>query len=218
MVMEGFRTRSICVTIIEDVDDIRDELSSFLDRQEGLTCRRTYDSMESFFSKYKDFPLPDIILMDIGLPGISGISGMKLIKEKHPDIVIIMLTVYDDHNRIFEALCAGASGYLLKSASLPKIKESIEEHLKGGAPMSPQIGRKVIDFFSNSKIPAPKSVLTDKEKEVVAGIVEGQPYKTIAENLGISINTARFHIKNIYEKLHVNSRTQVIKKSLKGEI
>jgi DNA-binding NarL/FixJ family response regulator len=159
---------------------------------------------------------PDVILLDIGLPGISGINGIKLIKEKYPEVNIIILTVYENEDKIFSALCEGASGYLIKTTPLNKVKDAILEVLAGGAPMSPQIARKVVSHFNVNK--HIKSSLTAKEKEIVAGLVDGLSYKMIARSNEISIETVRFHIKNIYKKLHVNCKAEVITKSLRGEI
>lgn len=217
--MYGESTQSLTtICIIEDVEEIRTELASFLDSQTGFSCRQHYSSMEEFFDHRNKVPLPDVILMDIGLPGISGITGMELIKRDEPEIDIIMLTVYDDHNKIFQALCAGASGYLLKSTSFEGITASIRECRNGGAPMSPQIGRKVLEFFNKKDKPVEKTTLTKREMEIVAGIVDGLSYKMIAAHSGVSIDTVRFHIKNIYKKLQVNSRSEVVAKSLKGEL
>jgi DNA-binding NarL/FixJ family response regulator len=155
--------------------------------------------------------------MDIGLPGMSGIDGMKLIKQDYPDVDIVMLTVYNDADKIFQSLCAGATGYLLKNTPLEEIKEGIELLTRGGSPMSPQIARKVIDFFGSEKKKV-ASPLSEKEKEIVVGLVDGLSYKLIADRMSISLETVRFHIKNIYRKLHVHSKAEVISKSLKGEI
>ena len=151
------------------------------------------------------------------MPGMSGIDGMKLIKREFPDIDIIMLTVYNDADKIFQSLCAGATGYLLKNTPLDEIREGIELLKKGGSPMSPQIARKVVEYFSTDKKALP-SLLSEKENEIVIALVDGLSYKLIADRLNISIETVRFHIKNIYRKLHVHSKAEVISKSLKGEI
>ncbi len=163
--------------------------------------------------------MPDVILMDIELPGMSGIDGMKLIKNQHPEVEIIILTVYHDSHKIFDSLCAGASGYLLKHTSLPEIKEAIETLVDGGSPMSPQIARKVIDYFKKPEVKKePESELTPREQEIVVGLVDGLSYKMIADRMDIAIDTVRAHIRNIYKKLHVNSKAEVIAKSLRGEI
>ncbi|MBX2969044.1 MAG: response regulator transcription factor [Cyclobacteriaceae bacterium] len=207
----------ILVGIIEDDNQIRTLLQQYLDRQPGFSCTLVYNSVERFRKALSPGNQPDVLLMDIGLPGMSGIEGMKLIKQDYPDVDIIMLTVYNDANKIFQSLCAGATGYLLKNTPLEEIKEGIELLTRGGSPMSPQIARKVIDFFSSErkKVTSP---LSEKEKEIVVGLVDGLSYKLIADRMSISLETVRFHIKNIYRKLHVHSKAEVISKSLKGEI
>ncbi len=205
------------VGIIEDDAQIRTLLQQYLNRQDKMVCTLACGSVESFRRQLTAENLPDVLLMDIGLPGMSGIEGMKLIRHDYPDVDIIMLTVYNDADKIFQSLCAGATGYLLKNTPLDEIKEGIELLKKGGSPMSPQIARKVVEFFSTE--PKPKdSGLSDKEKEIVIGLVDGLSYKLIADRMCISIETVRFHIKNIYRKLHVHSKAEVISKSLKGEI
>ncbi|MDZ7771801.1 MAG: response regulator transcription factor [Balneolaceae bacterium] len=207
------------VGIVEDNKKIRDLIQRYLDMQEELECPVAVDSVEDMLDYLDEHPDPDVILMDIQLPGMSGIKGISIIKEEHPEIEIIMLTVYHDSHKIFDSLCAGASGYLLKHTSLPEIKESILNLLEGGAPMSPQIARKVIHHFQDE---SPKknedSKLTPREHDIVNGLVDGLSYKMIADRYDISIDTVRAHIRNIYKKLHVNSKAEVIAKSLKGEI
>ena len=207
------------VGIVEDNKKIRDLIQRYLDMQEELSCPVAVDSVEEMMDYLEEHDAPDVILMDIQLPGMSGIKGIGLIKEKYDDVDIIMLTVYHDSHKIFNALRAGASGYLLKHTSLPEIKESILKLVDGGAPMSPQIARKVINHFQEN---APKkdsdSNLTPREHDIVNGLVDGLSYKMIADRYDISIDTVRAHIRNIYRKLHVNSKAEVIAKSLKGEI
>ncbi|HRJ29421.1 MAG TPA: response regulator transcription factor [Cyclobacteriaceae bacterium] len=207
----------ILVGIVEDDNQIRTLLQQYLDRQPGFSCTLVHGSVESFRRALSPANQPDVLLMDIGLPGMSGIDGMKLIKRDYPDIDIIMLTVYNDPDKIFQSLCAGATGYLLKNTPLEEIKEGIELLTRGGSPMSPQIARKVIDFFNTEKKTV-SSPLSEKEKEIVIGLVDGLSYKLIADRMNISLETVRFHIKNIYRKLHVHSKAEVISKSLKGEI
>lgn len=205
--------------IVEDNKKIRDLIQRYLDMQDDLSCPVAVDSVEEMLEYLEEHPGPDVILMDIQLPGMSGIKGISIIRDKYPDIEIIMLTVYHDSHKIFKALRAGASGYLLKHTSLPEIKESILKLLDGGAPMSPQIARKVITHFQE-EMPKkdPDSNLTPREHDIVNGLVDGLSYKMIADRYDISIDTVRAHIRNIYKKLHVNSKAEVIAKSLKGEI
>lgn len=207
------------VGIVEDNKKIRDLIQRYLDMQDEISCPVAVDSVEEMLEYLKENKKPNVILMDIQLPGMSGIKGMGLIKEEYPDIDIIMLTVYHDSHKIFDALRAGASGYLLKHTSLPEIKESILKLVEGGAPMSPQIARKVISHFrENAPKQNPESNLTPREHDIVNGLVDGLSYKMIADRYDISIDTVRAHIRNIYKKLHVNSKAEVIAKSLKGEI
>lgn len=207
------------IGIVEDNIKIRDLIQRYLDMQEDMDCPVAKDSVEEMLEYLEKHSAPDVMLMDIQLPGMSGIKGMEIIKSKYPDIDIIMLTIYHDSHKIFDSLKAGASGYLLKHTSLPEIKESIDNLLKGGAPMSPQIARKVITHF-NDQAPQknPDSMLTDREQDIVNGLVDGLSYKLIADRFDISIDTVRAHIRNIYKKLHVNSKAEVIAKSLRGEI
>tara|TARA_R110002126_G_scaffold42758_1_gene123031 strand:- start:4905 stop:5537 length:633 start_codon:yes stop_codon:yes gene_type:complete len=207
------------IGIVEDNVKIRDLIQRYLDMQEDMDCPVAKDSVEEMLEYLEKHQAPDVLLMDIQLPGMSGIKGMGIIKTKYPDIDIIMLTIYHDSHKIFDSLKAGASGYLLKHTSLPEIKKSIDNLLKGGAPMSPQIARKVITHF-NDQAPKknPNSMLTDREQDIVNGLVDGLSYKLIADRFDISIDTVRAHIRNIYKKLHVNSKAEVIAKSLRGEI
>lgn len=209
----------IKVGIVEDNVKIRDLIQRYLEMQEGINCMTAVDSVEEMLDRLKENEKPDIILMDIQLPGMSGIEGIGIIKKDFPEIDIIMLTVYHDSHKIFDSLKAGASGYLLKHTSLPEIKEAVEDLAKGGAPMSPQIARKVIQYFNKPIVKKkPESDLTAREQDIVNGLVDGLSYKMIADRFDISIDTVRAHIRNIYKKLHVNSKGEVIAKSLRGEI
>ena len=209
----------IHVAIIEDDHVIREGIQDYLNTQSDLACPIAKDSVEKYMAILDPEHQPDVILMDIGLPGMSGISGIKLIKEKYPDINIIMLTVYNDSNRIFQSLCAGASGYLLKNIPFSEILEAIRVVHQGGSSMSPQIARKVIEHFHEDRTRhRPESPLTSREKEIVLGLVDGLSYKMIADRTSISLETVRTHIKNIYKKLHVHCKAEVIRKSLNGEI
>ena len=207
----------ISVAIIEDIAETRNGIAEYLNSQPNFLCNILADSVEQFLKNTASNEIIDVMLLDIGLPGISGINGIKLIKERYPELNILMLTIYDDPDKVFAALCQGAVGYLVKDITLDKIGEAIEDVYGGGAAMSPQIARKVFEYFNQSK-PTPKQILTIKEKNVVAGLVDGLSYKMIAAANAISIETVRFHIKNIYKKLHVNCKAEVITKSLRGEL
>lgn len=206
------------VGIIEDNKKIRQLMQRYLDMQEDMSCPVATESVEDMLDYLSTYSNPNVLLMDIQLPGMSGIEGMKIIQQKYPDIEIIMLTVYHDSHKIFESLKAGASGYLLKHTSLPEIKDAIELLMQGGAPMSPQIARKVITHFNDRGQKKQESNLTNREQDIVNGLVDGLSYKLIADRLKISIDTVRAHIRNIYKKLHVNSKAEVIAKSLRGEL
>ncbi len=208
----------ISVAIVEDLEDIRNPLFEFISTREEFICNIAVESVEDFLkaADKNDFPV-DVILLDIGLPGISGLSAIKLIKEKLPDVNIIMLTVFDDSDKIFGAIQAGAVGYLMKNTPLEKIKQAIIDTYNGGTTLSPEVARKVLNFFEKPKSKI-ESQLTEKEKQIVACMVDGQSFKMIAANLGNTLETIKSHAKNIYRKLHVNSKAEVIAKSFRGEI
>ncbi|MCB0751979.1 MAG: response regulator transcription factor [Ignavibacteriae bacterium] len=208
----------ISVAIIEDIEEIRNPVKEFLNSQVEFLCETAVESVEDFFQQFNNEIPPEVLLLDIGLPGISGLSAIKLIKEKLPNIEIIMLTVHEEHDKIFSALKAGASGYLIKSTPLAQIKEAIIEVSSGGAPMSPPIARKVIRFFDTEKKQEYESPLTEREKEIVTYIVDGLNLKMIAANLFVTVDAIKYHCKNIYKKLQINSKGELISKSIRGEI
>ena len=159
--------------------------------------------------------LPDVVLTDIGLPGMSGIEGVKVLKARHPNLLILMLTVYDDDERIFDAMCAGAAGYLLKKTPPVRLLESLKEAVEGGAPMSPEVARRVIALFREIRPPERADYhLTPHETRLLKLFVEGHNYKTAAVELGVSVNTVNFHVRSIYEKLQVHSRSEAVAKAL----
>ncbi len=208
----------ISVDLIEDIADIRNPLCEFLRMQPDILLTSASSSVEEYLSEFPKEILPNVLLLDIGLPGISGLSAIEIIKGKLPNTEIIMFTIQEEPGKIFEALKCGASGYLLKNTPLADIKKAILEAANYGAPMSPSIARKVIQFFDTKKSNDNKSNLTPREKEIVSYIVDGQSYKMIAANLGNSVDTIKFHCKNIYKKLHVNSKSEVVAKAFRGEI
>lgn len=203
----------IQVSIVEDDDEIRESLTILINGTPGFTCINTYLDCETAIKGVVDDP-PDVVLMDIGLPGKSGIQGIREIKQALPDMDILVLTVHGDSKRVFEALCAGACGYLIKDTPPAKLLEAISEVHHGGAPMSSQIARMVVDSF----ITYPHSDLTQRETEVLTQLCKGKSYKMIAETLFISEETVRRHIKNIYKKLQVSSKSEAVAKALKEKL
>ena len=210
----------IHLAIIEDDEMVREGLEDYLGDNPRLQLGPISDSVEGFLEQIDNSlekPHIDLMLLDIGLPGMSGIQGIRHIRQKLPDTDIIMLTTYEESDKIFKALCAGACSYMTKRASLAEIEEAIMIVYKGGSYMSPAIGRKVAQHFTPA---APKEgdVLTPRQKQIVQGIVDGLSYKMIADKLSISLDTVRDHIKRIYRELEVNSKAEVIRKALDGEI
>ncbi|HEY4110089.1 response regulator transcription factor [Puia sp.] len=206
----------IQLALIEDDVVVRNYLAAFFQRREELNCRIVAASVEDFFAQAGRVEQLDIVLTDIGLPGKSGIEGIPEIRKRYPEAAVIILSVYIDSDRIFKALCAGAVGYLQKDTAMEEILDCINIISRGGAVMSPIIARKVVEYFAPKR--SYNELLTAKEQQVVAAMVDGLSYKMIAVRLGISLETVRQHIKNIYRKLQVNSKAEVIIKSLKGEI
>jgi DNA-binding NarL/FixJ family response regulator len=207
---------TIKAAIVEDRSEIREGLAMLIDGTDGFRCTGRFGSMESALAGIGT-DLPDVALVDIGLPGMSGIEGIRILKERHPSIQLLMLTVYDDDDRIFDALCAGATGYLLKKTPPAKLLDSLREAMRGGSPMSPEIARRVIELFRRVR-PREKvdHDLTPHETRVLKLLVEGHNYKTAAAELDVSVNTIAFHIKRIYEKLQVHSKSEAVSKALRG--
>lgn len=206
----------INIAIIEDDALVRNTLTALFEQQYDMCCVMAVQSAELFLKKAPEITRPDIVLSDIGLPGMDGIEAIQLIKRLFPESSIIMLSVYADSDRIFKALCAGAVGYLQKDTPLQDILDAIKVIQKGGSAMSPAIARKVVEYFSPKR--TYNEALTAKEQQVIAAMVDGLSYKMIAARLGITLETVRQHIKNIYRKLQVNSKGEVIVKSLRGEL
>ena len=208
------RAEPIKVTIIEDERDIRDGLGMLINYTDGFTCVGKYGSMEEALAGIRH-RTPDVVLSDIGLPGMNGIDGIRQIKEKFPEMTILMLSVYQDDDRIFHALCAGAVGYLLKKTPPTKILDSLREAVAGGAPMSPEVARKVITIFKDFRPPDEVEYdLTPHEVRILKLLVEGHSYKTAAARLNVTPSTISFHLKNIYEKLQVHSKSEAVAKAL----
>src|SRR6476620_189216 len=201
----------IHVVIIEDIKEIREGLQMLIDSSDGFSCNKTFANAEQAIA---DLPAecPDVALMDIHLPGMNGIEAVKKLKSECPSTQFIMSTVYEDDDNIFESLKAGASGYLLKKTEQVKILEAIKEVYNGGSPMSAQIARKVIASFQTPNGIDETGLLTPKEKEILKALSKGLRYKEIASDMHISIETVRSHVRKIYEKLQVQSRTEALNK------
>ena len=206
----------IKIIIVEDNKTIREGLTVLINATDGLKCVKNYSNCEDML---EDLMLvnPDLILMDIGLPGISGIEGIKKAKSILPDILILILSVYEDDDNIFDALCAGACGYLIKKTPPARLIEAINEAHNGGSPMSANIARKVVSYFNKNVQRADNSDinLSDREKEVLTNLSKGNSYKMIADTVCISLDTVRYHIRNIYKKLHVHSQSAAVAKALR---
>ena len=208
----------IKVAIVEDQRDIREGLASLIKFTDGYECTGSFRSMEEALEKIR-FELPNIMLVDIGLPGMSGIEGIRLLKESYPQLLLLMLTVYDDDEMIFDALCAGACGYLLKKTPPALLIESLQEAMSGGAPMSPEVARRVIKLFREIRPPdRAEYKLTPHELRLLKLIVEGHNYKTAAVTLGVKVTTIAFHMRNIYEKLQVHSKSEAVAKALRNRL
>ena len=209
---------AIRTAIVEDMRDIREGLGMLINFTEGFELTGNYRSMEEAIPRIKG-NVPDVLLSDIGLPGMNGIEGVRILKELYPGMTVLMITVYDDDERIFDALCAGATGYLLKRTSPAKLLENIREAVSGGAPMSPEVAARVIKLFR--EVRPPEKVdhdLTPHETRLLKLLVEGHNYTTAAVALGVSYNTIKFHMRHIYEKLQVHSKSEAVAKALQDRI
>ncbi len=208
----------IKVIIIEDQRDVREGLAVLINGSPGFRCLAAFRTMEDALRSIGS-QLPDVVLTDIGLPGMSGVEGTRILKERFPDLPIVALTIYDDDEGVFDALCAGASGYLLKNTPPAKLLESLKEVASGGAPMSPEVARRVVKLFREFRPPERASHrLTPQETELLKLIIEGHSYKTAASRLEISISTVSFHLQNIYNKLQVHSKTEAVAKALQNKL
>jgi DNA-binding NarL/FixJ family response regulator len=211
-------TKTIRVAIIEDRREIREGLATIINGTAGFRCTGSFRSMEDALGGIRQ-EVPDVVLNDIALPGMSGIDGIRLLKERHPDLVVLMLTIYDDDERIFDALCAGASGYLLKNTPPVRLLESLREAAAGGAPMSPEVARRVIALFREFRPPARTTCeLTPHEVRLLRLFVEGHNYKTAAAELGVTVHTVSFHLRSIYDKLQVHSKSAAVAKALRSRL
>lgn len=208
----------IQVAIVEDQREIREGLRELIDNADGLRCSAAFDSVEQALAEIGR-KLPDLVLMDLGLPGKSGIEGIAILKERYPGLLLIVLTVFDDDKRIFDAICAGASGYLLKKTPAARLIEGVREAFAGGSPISPDVASRVIAMFRQGRaVPTAGHDLTPHETRLLKLLADGHNYKTASVELGVSINTISFHMRRIYEKLHVHSKSEAVAKAFRNQI
>lgn len=208
----------IRIAIVEDARQIREGLRQLIDGSDGYSVTAGYDSMEEALAQIGR-ELPDVVLVDIGLPGISGIEGIRQLSQLYPQIHLLVLTVYGDDERIFDAICAGACGYLLKKTPPGRLLDAIAEVANGGAPMSPEVARRVVELFRTIRPPKRASYhLTPHEVRLLQLLVDGRNRKTAATELGVSIHAITFHLRQIYAKLQVHSRSEAVAKALRGRL
>jgi DNA-binding NarL/FixJ family response regulator len=202
------------VWLIEDNAAFRQTVARAINRLPGLACTGNFAACEPALAALAN-DKPDVVLIDVGLPGMTGIEGIPQIKAKSPETQVVVLTVFEDHDKIFQALCAGASGYLLKGAPVAQIGEAIREVKRGGAPMSPPVARRVLGMFTKMAPAKADYGLTEREKQMLEFMTQGKTMKEIADVAAVSYHTVDSHLRNIYAKLHVNSRAGAVAKALK---
>ena len=216
--IKSANSSTIRVVVIEDERELRNGLQLLLNMTPNFACVKSFGSMEDALREIAP-ETADMILTDIGLPNLNGIEGTRILREKFPELPIVVFTVHGEDDKIFQALCAGASGYLLKNTPPARIIEAMCEVLEGGAPMSPGVARRVFHLFR--KFSPPKEAdyhLTEQETRILKMLVDGHHYKTAAYELGIATSTVAFHLKNIYEKLQVHSKTEAVAKALRENL
>jgi len=206
------------VAIVEDQREVREGLRALVNGAPDFACAGEYRTMEEALADVGRIE-PHLVLADLGLPGMSGIDGIRELRERYPSMPILALTIYDDNDRVFDALCAGASGYLLKNTPPARLIESLREAMGGGAPMSPEVARRVVRLFRDFRPPRRASYhLTPQESQLLRLLVEGHHYKTAADVMEISVNTVSFHLKNIYGKLRVHSKSEAVAKAIRERL
>jgi DNA-binding NarL/FixJ family response regulator len=211
----GEKDQPLEVVVVEDDPLILDGLGTLIDGSGRYRCTRRFRSMEEALAALDERP-PDIVLTDLGLPGLSGIDGIGLLRQRFPSLPILALTIFETDDTVFQALCRGASGYLVKGLPPARLLESLDEVAAGGAPMSPSIARKVVDLFRQFRPPTNASYrLTPQESELLRLLADGHHKKTAADVMGISINTVSFHAKHLYEKLQVHSKAEAVAKAIR---
>jgi len=208
----------IRVVIVEDLREVREGLTTLINGTRGFACAGGYRTMEDAIQALSA-ESPSLILTDIGLPGMSGIEGIRVLRGRFPETPILALTVYDNDDKIFDALCAGATGYLLKTTPPARLLEALGEAVNGGAPMSPEVALRVVRLFREFRPPELASCrLTPQENELLRLMADGHHKKTAASVMGISIHTVSFHLKNIYAKLQVHSKTEAVSRALRDRL
>jgi DNA-binding NarL/FixJ family response regulator len=208
----------IRVAVIEDRSDVRDALRLLLEETDDLSCAGAWGSMEAALPAIAP-PLPDVILIDLGLPGMSGIDGIRHLVGRYPSLVLLVLSIYEEDQRIFDALCAGATGYLVKNTPPDELIGSLRQAVAGGSPMSPQIARKVIRLFRDLAPASPADYhLTPHETRLLRLMAEGLHYRTAGERLGVTASTVSFHLQQIYRKLQVQTKSEAVAKALRERL
>jgi len=205
----------IGVAVIEDQKEMRDGIAFLINHTEGFECRHAYASMEAALKGIGAGP-PRVALLDIGLPGLNGIEGVRILRERYPSIAPVMLTVFKDDDRIFQAICAGACGYLLKQTPPGRLMEAVRQIAEGGAVMSPEVAMRVMQLFRRAAPREPGSAgLSAQETRLLKLLTDGHHTKTAAAEMGVSVHTVTFHLRSIYEKLHVHSRSEAVARALR---
>ncbi|HSU57608.1 MAG TPA: response regulator transcription factor [Candidatus Dormibacteraeota bacterium] len=208
----------ISVWLVEDNHTFRRTVARLLNQVPGLVCSQDFSNSEDALESLENGALPDVVLVDVELPGMDGIQAVRRMKSMSPATRIIMLTVFDDHDKIFKAICSGASGYLLKTAPVETVIDSIREVYSGGAPMTPRVARSVLDMFGKFMVPQHDYGLTAREQKILELMTQGLIKKEIADRLSVSYHTVDTHLRNIYAKLHVNTRSGAVAKALKERL
>jgi len=216
--VEHSSDNAIKVAIVEDRRELREGLAMLINGTQGFRCCGSWRSMEEAFQEV-DAAAPDVVLNDIALPGMSGIEGIRILKERFPGLAILMLTVHQDDERIFDAICAGACGYLLKKTPPARLLEALKEAVSGGAPMSPEVAARVVSLFREIRPPDRSGCdLSPHEIRLLKLFVEGHNYKTAAAELGVTVHTISFHLRNIYSKLQVHSKSEAVAKAIRNRL
>ncbi len=215
LIMKKTESKQLRVWLVEDNESFRRNLKLAIKGIDGIECTGDFGSLEATLDRLKSAIAPHVLLLDIGLPGMDGITGLPKLKQAAPDTKLVILTVFDDHDRVFKAVCAGADGYLLKTSSIELIGEAIFEVANGGASMNPEIARKVLDSLNHQRVKMTDQSLTDREQDVLRLVVQGLTKKEIAKDLFLSYHTVDSHLRNIYQKLHVHNRAGAVAAALR---